>query len=113
MKKDSTVFDAALQPKTRAKSEEEIYMNMVYDARIKPLVKAEEDAGNVTTSGRRIALARKFSKVLLDGESDDTKKEVRVRYEKQLKRKKNTNFLDSDEDEDQEDDKIDPDTIVQ
>ncbi|KAJ8582521.1 hypothetical protein M405DRAFT_846383 [Rhizopogon salebrosus TDB-379] len=112
LKKDSTVFDAALQPKTRAKSVEEIYMDMVYDERIKPLVKAEEEAGNVAMSGRRIALGRKFSKVLLEDESDDIKKEVRARYEKQLTGKKKS-FLDDDGSDDGFDDKIDPDTISQ
>lgn len=106
------MFDAALQPKTRAKSVEEIYMDMVYDERIKPLVKAEEDAGNVATSGHHIALGRKFSKVLLEDESDDIKNEVRVRYEKQLKSKKK-NILDSDDDDNSEDDRIDPHVISQ
>jgi len=111
LKKDSTIFDAALQPKTHAKSVEEIYMDMVYEERIKPLVKAEEDAGNVATSGQRMALGRKFSKVLLEDECTEIKDEVKERYEKQIKDNKGRrNFLD---DEDDDDDECDPDKVAQ
>jgi hypothetical protein len=85
LKKESTVFDDALQPKRRAKSEAEIYSDMYYDERIKPLVKAEEEAGNAVSSGRRVALGRKFSKELLDDEDEDVKAQVREIYEQQLK----------------------------
>src|SRR5882757_349386 len=96
----------------RAKSVEEIYMDMVYDKRIKPLVKAEEDTSNVATSGCHIALGPKFSKVILEDESDDIKNEVRVRYKKQLKSKKK-HVLDSDDDNDSEDNRVDPHVISQ
>ncbi|KAG1796859.1 hypothetical protein EV424DRAFT_1546841 [Suillus variegatus] len=76
LKKEQTVFDAALRPKTRAKSVEEIYMGMVYDKQIKPLVKAEQEAGNVTTSGHHMVLGRRFSKELVEDELDEVKKEL-------------------------------------
>ncbi|KAG1743778.1 hypothetical protein EDB19DRAFT_1827173 [Suillus lakei] len=75
LKKQSTVFNDALQPKRRAKSEAEIYSDIYYDKRIKPLVKAEEEAGHVT-SGGRITLSRKFSKELLDDEEEDVKAQI-------------------------------------
>lgn len=51
LKKETTVFDEVLQPKRRAKSEAELYSDIYYDERIRPLVKAEEEAGKVS-SGR-------------------------------------------------------------
>ncbi|KAG2029073.1 hypothetical protein BDR03DRAFT_1018943 [Suillus americanus] len=99
LKKTSTVFDNALQPKRRAKTEAEIYSEMYYDERIKPLVVAEAEAGNVATSGKRVALGRKFSKELLEDESEDVKAEIRAKYEQRLKAlkkgaKRSTHFLD-------------------
>ncbi|KAG1830661.1 hypothetical protein EV424DRAFT_1343545 [Suillus variegatus] len=110
LKKEQTVFDAALRPKTRAKSVEEIYMGMVYDEQIKPLVKAEQEAGNVTTSGHRMALGRRFSKELLEDELDEVKKEVRKRYNKQIKGSKGKGDILDDEDDDN--DESDPDAIA-
>ncbi|KAG2112872.1 hypothetical protein DEU56DRAFT_761967 [Suillus clintonianus] len=76
LKKESTVFDDVLQPKRRAKSEAELYSDIYYDERIKLLVKAEEEAGKVS-SGRRIALGRKFSKELLNDEDEEVKIQIR------------------------------------
>jgi hypothetical protein len=84
LKKKLTVFESALQPKRRTKSEAKIYSDMFYDERIKPLVTAEAEAGNVTTSGKCVALGRKFSKELLNDESEDVKAEVRAKHEQQL-----------------------------
>ncbi|KAG1724960.1 uncharacterized protein EDB91DRAFT_1255013 [Suillus paluster] len=70
LKKEISVFESALLPKSRAKSVEEIYMDMVYDERIKPLVAAQQEAE------------------LLEDESDEVKKEVREKYNKQKKVKK-------------------------
>ncbi|KAG1747927.1 uncharacterized protein EDB91DRAFT_1245400 [Suillus paluster] len=110
LKKEQTVFDAALRPKMRAKSVEEIYMGMVYDEQIKPLIKAKQEAGNVTTSGHCIALGRRFSKELLEDESDEVKKEVKKRYDEQIKGSKGKgDILD---DEDDENDESDPDAIA-
>jgi hypothetical protein len=39
----------------------------------------------VTTSGKHVALSRKFSKELLEDKSEDVKAEIRVKYEKRLK----------------------------
>ncbi|KAG2028328.1 hypothetical protein BDR03DRAFT_1019959 [Suillus americanus] len=102
LKKETSVFENALLPKSRAKSVEEIYMDMVYDERIKPLVAAEQEAGNVATAGRRMALGRKFCKELLEDESDEVKKEVREKYNKQKKVKKDV--LDDEADNDEETD---------
>ncbi|KAG1740444.1 uncharacterized protein EDB91DRAFT_1248329 [Suillus paluster] len=100
LKKDASIFEAALLPKSHAKSVEEIYMDMVYDERIKPLVKAEQEAGNVTTSGRHIALGQKFCKELLEDKSDEVKQEVREKYNKQKKVKKGkSNHKDDDDNE--------------
>ncbi|KAG1720730.1 uncharacterized protein EDB91DRAFT_1256865 [Suillus paluster] len=88
LKKEISVFETTLLPKSRAKSVEEIYMDMVYDERIKLLVAAEQEAGNVATAGHRMALGRKFCKELLEDESDEVKKEVREKYNKQKKVKK-------------------------
>jgi hypothetical protein len=110
LKKEQTVFDAALRLKTRAKSVEEIYMGMVYDEQIKPLVKAEQEAGNVTTSGHHIALGRRFSKELLEDESDEVKKEVKKRYDEQIKGSKGKGDILDDEDDDN--DESDPDVIA-
>ncbi|KAG1720795.1 uncharacterized protein EDB91DRAFT_1256829 [Suillus paluster] len=107
LKKDASIFEAALLPKSRAKLVEEIYMDMVYDKQIKPLVKAEQEAGNVTTSGCHIALGRKFCKELLEDESDEVKQEVREKYNKQKKVKKGKSNH-----EDDDDDEIDADAIV-
>ncbi|KAG1741360.1 hypothetical protein EDB19DRAFT_1908050 [Suillus lakei] len=105
LKKEVSVFETALLPKSRAKSAEEIYMDMVYDERIKPLVKAEQEAGNVATAGHRMTLGRKFCKELLECESDEVKKEVREKYDKQKKVKKDTlDDEDSDNDESNADD---------
>ncbi|KAG1727885.1 hypothetical protein EDB19DRAFT_2042693 [Suillus lakei] len=96
LKKQSTVFNDALQPKRRAKSEAEIYSDIYYDKRIKPLVKAEEEAGHVT-SGGRITLSRKFSKELLDDEEEDVKAQIHEMYKQQ--QQKIHNKLDDDKDD--------------
>ncbi|KAG1720009.1 hypothetical protein EDB19DRAFT_1918311 [Suillus lakei] len=75
LKKEISVFETALLPKLHAESVEEIYMDMVYDEWIKPLVKAEQEAGNVATAGHHMTLGRKISKELLEDESDEVKKE--------------------------------------
>jgi hypothetical protein len=110
LKKEQTVFDAALLPKTRVKSVEEIYMGMVYDEQIKPLIEAEREAGNVTTSGHRMALGRKFSKELLEDELDEVKEEVRKRYDEQIKGSKGKADLLEDEGDDNNEN--DPDAIA-
>jgi hypothetical protein len=105
LKKEQTVFDAALRPKTHAKSVEEIYMGMVYNEQIKPLVKAKQEAGNVITPGHHMALSRRFSKELLEDELDEVKKEVRKRYDKQIKGSKGKgNILDDKDDNNNESD---------
>ncbi|KAG1884770.1 hypothetical protein F4604DRAFT_1676858 [Suillus subluteus] len=101
LKKDTSIFEAALVPKSRAKSAEEIYMDMVYNERIKPLIKAEQEAGNITTAGQRMALGRKFCKELLEDESDEVKEEVREKYDKQKKVKRV--MLDNEDDNDETD----------
>ncbi|KAG1775067.1 hypothetical protein EV702DRAFT_1199664 [Suillus placidus] len=75
LKKKLTVFENALQQKRRAKSDAKIYSEMFYNECIKPLVMAEAEASNVTTSGKCVALDQKFSKELLDNESEDVKVE--------------------------------------
>ncbi|KAG1772882.1 hypothetical protein EV702DRAFT_1201354 [Suillus placidus] len=89
LKKESTVFDDALLPRRQAKSEAEIYADIYYDECIKPLVKAEEEAWNVT-SGKCITLSRKFSKELLEDEDEEVKSQIREIYEQQWKTHKKT-----------------------
>ncbi|KAG1797447.1 uncharacterized protein HD556DRAFT_1306588 [Suillus plorans] len=101
LKKDTSVFEAALVPKSRVKSTEEIYMDMVYSERIKPLVKAEQEAGNISTAGQCMALSRRFCKELLEDESDEVKEEVRERYSRQKKVKRVV--LDDEDDNDETD----------
>ncbi|KAG1899918.1 uncharacterized protein F5891DRAFT_980558 [Suillus fuscotomentosus] len=82
-KKESTVFNDMLQPKRRAKSKAEIYSDIYYNKRIKPLVKAEEEVGN-----------------LLEDEDEDVKAQVHKMYEQQWRTHENaakTNVLDDDE----------------
>ncbi|KAG1745615.1 hypothetical protein EDB19DRAFT_1906130 [Suillus lakei] len=116
LKKKLTVFDDTLQPKRRAKSEAEIYSELYYDERIKPLVMAEQDAGNVATSGKRMALGRKFSKELLEDETEEIKAEIREKYEEQLTHKKRAkrekNVLDDDADND-DNEELDVEAIMQ
>ncbi|KAG2052901.1 hypothetical protein BDR06DRAFT_1009034 [Suillus hirtellus] len=107
LKKKSTVFDDALKPKRRTKSEAEIYSEMYYNERVKPLVMAEAEAGNVTTSGKRVALGRKFSKELLEDETEDVKADIRSKYKEQLRAvkraaKSGNHFLDLDNEVDDE-----------
>ncbi|KAG1722178.1 uncharacterized protein EDB91DRAFT_1256192 [Suillus paluster] len=80
LKKDMSIFEAALVPKSHAKSTEEIYMDMVYSEWIKPLIKAEQEAGNIGTAGQRMALGlkvlqgapgRRVKRVVLDDEDDN------------------------------------------
>ncbi|KAG1720833.1 hypothetical protein EDB19DRAFT_1835785 [Suillus lakei] len=87
LKKEISIFETALLLKSHTKSVKEIYMDMVYDEQIKPLVKAEQEAGNI-------------SKELLEDESDEVKKEVREKYNKQKKVKKD--MLDDETDDDDE-----------
>lgn len=47
-------------------------------------MKAEEEVATVT-SGRRVALGRKFSKELLEDEDEDVKAQVRKMYREQRK----------------------------
>ncbi|KAG1864823.1 hypothetical protein F4604DRAFT_1928632 [Suillus subluteus] len=101
LKKDTSIFEAALVLKSRAKSAEEIYMDMVYNEWIKPLIKAEQEAGNITTAGQRMALGQKFCKELLEDESDEVKEEVREKYDKQKKVKRV--MLDNEDDNDETD----------
>ncbi|KAG1787615.1 uncharacterized protein HD556DRAFT_1448631 [Suillus plorans] len=119
LKKKLTAFDDTLQPKRRAKSEAEIYSEMYYDERIKPLVMAEQEAGNVATSSKRMALGRKFSKELLEDETKEIKAEIREKYEEQLTHKKHAkrgkNILDDDGDGDNDDndEELDVEAIMQ
>jgi hypothetical protein len=113
LKKKLTVFESALQPKRRTKSEAEIYSDMFYNERIKPLVTAEAEAGNVTTSGKRVALGRKFSKELLDDESEDVKVEVRAKYEQQLTRRNGAKHGKSVLDDEEGNEEIDAELIMQ
>ncbi|KAG2138232.1 hypothetical protein BD769DRAFT_1663808 [Suillus cothurnatus] len=115
LKKKSTVFDDALKPKRCTKSEAEIYLEMYYNERVKPLVMAEAEAGNVTTSGKRVALGRKFSKELLKDKTEDVKADIRSKYEEQLRAvkraaKSGNHFLDLD---DEVDDEMDAKIIMQ
>lgn len=115
MKKKCTVFDDALQPKRRVKSEAEIYSEVYYDERIKPLVMAEAEAGNVTTSGKHVALGRKFLKELLEDESEDVKAKIHAKYEERMKAvkkgtKHRTHTLD---DNDSDDNEVDAEVIAQ
>ncbi|KAG2144485.1 hypothetical protein DEU56DRAFT_910424 [Suillus clintonianus] len=84
--------------------------------RIKPLVMAEQDAGNVATSGKRVALGRKFSKELLEDETEEIKAEIREKYEEQLTHKKRAkrekNILDDDAD-DNDNEELDAEAIMQ
>ncbi|KAG0693983.1 hypothetical protein DFH29DRAFT_1006749 [Suillus ampliporus] len=107
LKKEISVFETALLLKSHAKFIEEIYMDMVYDEQIKPLVKAKQEAGNIATAGRRMALGRKFCKELVEDESDEVKQEVREKYNKQKKVKKD--MLD---DKANDDDETDADAIA-
>lgn len=62
-------------------------------------MKAEEDAGNVT-SGNRIALGRKFSKELLEDEDEDVKAQIHDMYKRQRKTREKSakkNILDDEE----------------
>ncbi|KAG1802818.1 uncharacterized protein HD556DRAFT_1437884 [Suillus plorans] len=115
LKKKCTVFDNALKPKRCAKTEAEIYSEMYYDKHIKPLVMAEAEAGNVTTSGKHVALAQKFSKELLEDETEDVKADICSKYKEQLQAvqkvaKHGNNFLDLD---DEVDDEMDAKVITQ
>ncbi|KAG1830286.1 hypothetical protein DFJ58DRAFT_848486 [Suillus subalutaceus] len=101
LKKDMSIFEAALVPKSHTKSTEEIYMDMVYNEWIKPLIKAEQEAGNISTAGQRMALGRKFCKELLEDKSDQVKDEVREKYDKQKKVKRV--MLDNEDDNDETD----------
>ncbi|KAG1751302.1 uncharacterized protein EDB91DRAFT_1243572 [Suillus paluster] len=102
LKKKLTVFDDTLQSKRCAKSEAKIYSEMYHDKHIKPLVMAEEDAGNVATSGKHVTLGQKFSRKLLEDETEDIKVEVCEKYKEQLTHKKGANhgknILDDDND---------------
>ncbi|KAG2141411.1 uncharacterized protein EDB93DRAFT_1105696 [Suillus bovinus] len=101
LKKDMSVSEAALVSKSRAKSTEEIYMDMVYSEHIKPPVKAEQEAGNISTAGQRMALGQSFCKELLEDKSDEVKEEVRERYSRQKKVKRVV--LDNEDDNDETD----------
>lgn len=59
-------------------------------------MKAEEEAGHVT-SGGRIALSRKFSKELLDDEEEVVKAQIHEMYKQQ--QRKTHDKLDDDEDD--------------
>ncbi|KAG1883852.1 hypothetical protein F4604DRAFT_1677558 [Suillus subluteus] len=85
-------------------------MGMVYDEQIKPLVEAKQEVGNVTTSGHHMALGQKFSKELLEDESDEVKEEVRKRYDRHIKGSKGKGDILDDEGGD--DDESDPDVIA-
>ncbi|KAG0700902.1 hypothetical protein DFH29DRAFT_1000707 [Suillus ampliporus] len=107
LKKEISDFETTLLLKSRTKSVEDIYMDMVYDEQIKPLVKVEQEVGNIATAGCCMVLGRKFCKELLEDESDEVKKEVREKYNKQKKVKKD--MLDDKADNN---DKTDTDAIV-
>ncbi|KAG1844077.1 hypothetical protein DFJ58DRAFT_844148 [Suillus subalutaceus] len=101
LKKDMSIFEAALVLKSHTKSTEEIYMDMVYNEWIKPLIKAKQEAGNISTAGQRMALGQKFCKELLEDKSDQVKDEVREKYDKQKKVKRV--ILDNEDDNDETD----------
>ncbi|KAG1898572.1 uncharacterized protein F5891DRAFT_1190646 [Suillus fuscotomentosus] len=100
LKKKLTVFDNTLQPKRCAKSEAKIYSELYYDERIKPLVMAEQDAGNE----------------LLEDETEEIKAEIHEKYEEQLTHKKRTkhekNILDDDADNN-DNEELDAEAIMQ
>ncbi|KAG2050457.1 hypothetical protein BDR06DRAFT_1011280 [Suillus hirtellus] len=114
LKKKLIVFNDMLQPKKHAKSEAEIYSDIYYDEHVKPLVKAEEEAGNVT-SGKHITLGHKFSKELLEDEDEDVKTQICKMYEQQRKtHNKSTEKLQHILDDDEEGDcMLDAEAITQ
>ncbi|KAG1887846.1 hypothetical protein F4604DRAFT_1674994 [Suillus subluteus] len=79
LKKKMTVFDKTLELKRRVKSEAEIYSEIYYNKCIKSLVMAEQEAGNVATSSKCVALGRKFSKELLEDKTEDIKTDIRAK----------------------------------
>ncbi|KAG2056683.1 hypothetical protein BDR06DRAFT_970036 [Suillus hirtellus] len=103
-------------PKRCMKSEAKVYSELYYDEHIKPLVMAEQDAGNVATSGKHVALGRKFLKELLEDETEEIKAEIHEKYEEQLTHKKRTkcekNILDNDAN-DNDNEELDAEAIMQ
>lgn len=73
---------------SRVISKSEIYSQEYYDDQIKPLIKAEQDAGNLSSRGEVLNAARKLSKELLEAAEDDIKDRIKTMYNLQKKKQK-------------------------
>ncbi|KAF8837384.1 hypothetical protein BDN67DRAFT_983298 [Paxillus ammoniavirescens] len=90
--KKTSVFDEAFQLKgSRLLSKAELYYLEYYDDHIKPHVKAEQEAGNITTSGA-------LSKELLEAEDEDTKIKIQEMYKLQSKKRRDRGLMEEETD---------------
>ncbi|KAF8121368.1 hypothetical protein EV363DRAFT_1406314 [Boletus edulis] len=90
-KKKTSVFEEAIEGKNgRILSKEELYGQIHYHDRIKPIIDADREAGKIATRGEFLTASRNYAKHLLDNESEPTKAKVQEMYElqKQQQRQK-------------------------
>ena len=88
-KKSTSVFEQAVEGKKgRIRSEAELYNDLYYDERIKPLIDADKKAGRFKTSGQVLSATRAHAKRLLEGESESVKAQIHEMYLLQKGKKK-------------------------
>ncbi|KIK74896.1 hypothetical protein PAXRUDRAFT_174380 [Paxillus rubicundulus Ve08.2h10] len=88
-KKQTSVFDNANELKgSHLLTQAELYSLEYYNNRIKPHIKAEQEAGNIKTCSKFLATVQKLSKELLDAEDEDIKQRIQEMYEAQKKQGK-------------------------
>lgn len=108
-----SVFEQAIGGKNgRIYSELELYRQLHYNDRIKPLVDADRKAGKIKTKGEILSAAREHAKRLLKHESDTVKARVREMYDLQKSKKKSDTNGDGGDNVNR-DEGLDPDEIQQ
>ncbi|KAG9309247.1 hypothetical protein JVU11DRAFT_10728 [Chiua virens] len=83
----TSMFKQALTSKpSRVLSQSELYLQEFYKEKIKLLIKAEQESGNLHTPGEILNAGQKLSKELLEAADDDMKDRIKIMYELQKKK---------------------------
>ncbi|KAF8120411.1 hypothetical protein EV363DRAFT_1407631 [Boletus edulis] len=91
-KKTKSVFEQAIEGKKgRILSEPELYNDLYYEERIKPLVDADRQEGRLNSKGKILGAARAHAKRLLKDESEDVKEQIHEMYLLQKEKKNDGN----------------------
>ncbi|KIJ57984.1 hypothetical protein HYDPIDRAFT_34617, partial [Hydnomerulius pinastri MD-312] len=91
---------------TRTRTKVELYSEMFYQDRVKPLVEAEAAAGKLNAPGAKLVAARTLCRDLLENEEEEVRKQIDELYEAEKKKRKSLSSGDDSAEE------TDPDAIL-